>query len=137
MNILILYFNPDVQELLELVLDVENYDWIATQHATEAIRIIAESADSCLLLADNFDVNPEARQAFTMLHDRPDLRQRVWVVGASALHDVTVIPWLTDGMIDEHLHLSLNPDLEDQCSDPDQIDQFLAIIAAHTSDPPR
>ena len=92
------------------------------QHATEAIRAIEDTSDSYLLFGDNFHLNPEAQQAFTELHDRPDLRRRVTIVGVSAMSE-GARQRLANNLID---HLAL----------PFSSDDIVHIVEAHTSDPP-
>ncbi len=123
MNILILYYDPSVGHLLQMVLEAEEYTVTATRNATEAIHAIEDSSDSYLLFADNFYLNPEAQQAFTMLHNRPDLRRRVTIVGVSAMSE-GARQRLANNMIDDHLALPFN------------VDQLLRVVEAHTSDPP-
>ncbi len=122
MKILILYFEPSVRQMLQMVLEIEDYTVIATQSASEAVDAIENTSDSYLLFADNFHLNPEAQQAFTVLHDRPDLRIRVKIVGVSATSQ-GARQWITDNLIDEHLEVPFN------------LDQVLHIVEAHASDP--
>jgi hypothetical protein len=87
MNFLILYYELSIGRLLQMVLEAEESIVTTTQHAAEAIRAIEDTSDSYLLVADNFYLNPEAQQAFTMLHNCPDLRSRVTIVGVSAMSE--------------------------------------------------
>ncbi len=123
MKILILFYESSIGHILQMVLEAEEYTVTTTQHATEVIRAIEESNDSYLLFADNFHLNPEAQQAFTDLHDRPDLRRRVKIVGVSAMRE-GVRPWITENLIDDHLAM------------PFSQDDIVHIVEAHTTDQP-
>lgn len=122
MSIVILEFEPTIQQMLQMILEVEGYTVTSSQAAAEAMRAIEAAGESCVLFADNFHVNPEAQQAFTMLRDRPQLRQRVWVVGMVVFPE-PARQLIANGLMDEHLGM------------PFTVDQVLAIVTAHTSRP--
>lgn len=73
-----------------------------------------------MLLTDNFSANPEALEVLTMLRQRPELRQRVRVIGISGRSDVVPTPWMTDGLM-ERVPL------------PYTYDQLLDIVKANAS----
>lgn len=77
MQILLLSFEPSIMHMLRLVLELEGYTVLVTRSAAEAVRIIDGDTNSFLLFTDNYHVNQEGQQVFTMLHDRPELRYRV------------------------------------------------------------
>ena len=54
MNILILYDEPSIGRLLQMVLEAEEFTVTATRHATESIHVIEDTSDSDLLFADNY-----------------------------------------------------------------------------------
>lgn len=126
MKILILYFEPSNRQFLQLCLEGDGYTSIAMQSAAEVVQTIEDSSDYFLLFTDNYHVNPEAHEAFTTLRARPELRQRVWIVGLTAL-DVLARQLQADGLMDEHLPL------------PFTLDQVLDTVEARarqTGDPP-
>ena len=102
-------------------MEIDDYTSIATRSFAEALSIIENSSDSYLLFTDNLQVNPEVRNALASLRDRPELRQRVWIVGLAVFNNTA---WITDGLIDEYLPM------------PFTVDQLFDIVEAHASDPP-
>lgn len=124
MRVLFLYFETTIRYPVQAVLEIEDYIVIATRQATEVIHIIEESNDSYVLLTDNFGVNPEAIEALAVLRQRPELRQRVRVIGISGRSDVASTPWMTDGLMDAHLPL------------PYTYDQLLDIVKANSGGAP-
>ena len=81
MNIIMLYQNDSIERLLTEVLGWEEYTVMSTPDPAEALRAIEESAEPCLILADNLKVNPAAREALTSWRANPELRKRVRVIG--------------------------------------------------------
>lgn len=124
MQILILYLEPSVMKLLEACLMAEGYSVTSTANASEVIRAIEDTSDSYLLMADNFHLSPEAQQAFTTLYDRPDLRNRVKIVGVSAISK-GAYEWIADNRIDDHLSM------------PFSWDHLLEVVRAHAGFPPQ
>ncbi len=110
MSILMLYLEGSIQRLLQPSLEAEGYTVMATQSANETLRAIEDNSDIDMLLADNFRVNPEAQQAFALLSQHPVLRQRVLVVGLSAITTPDAQQWITDGLIDIHVPLPFTLD---------------------------
>jgi CheY-like chemotaxis protein len=123
MKILILYFEPSVMKMLEACLTAEGYSVTSTADASEAIKAIEDTSDSYLLIADNFHLSPGAQQAFTTLHNRPDLRNRVKIVGVSAMSQ-GAYEWIADNRIDDHLTM------------PFSLDHLLDVVRAHVGLPP-
>lgn len=121
MKVLILYFEPVIGHMLKEVLELEGYTVICTQNASEAIRAIEDSSDYYLLITDNLQVNPKVREALAVLRDRPELRQRVWIVGMAVFNNPA---WVTDGLIDEHMPM------------PFTVEQLLRVVEAHVGLPP-
>lgn len=121
MNILIVYFEPVIGHMLHEVLELEGHTVTMTQSVSEAMRALEESSDPFLLFTDNLHVNPEVRVRLAVLHDRPDLRDRVWVVNEAVWSDPV---WTAAGLIDEHLRM------------PYTVEQLLDLIDAHAKSSP-
>lgn len=121
LNILILNFEPSNAQILEFTLELEGYTVMVTQSAAETLRIIESSSDVFVLLADNYHVNPEARQAFTMLHQRAEVRSRVTIIGLAALpaFESVAIHMKAVGLMDDHLCM------------PYTIEQLIRIVESH------
>ncbi len=125
MSIAMLYFEDSNRQYSQLFLEAEGYTVMATQSATEALRAIEDSDDIDTLLADNFHLNPEAQHAFTYLSQHPTLRQRVMVVGLSAISAPYAQQWISDGLIDAHLRY------------PFSIEELFAVLKASGRNPPQ
>ena len=81
MRIVVLWFDPDIEQMLREVLELEGYAVVATRDAGEAVRALDEEEGDGLLLADNVLMNPAAREALARLAVTPALRGRVRVIG--------------------------------------------------------
>lgn len=121
MKILILYFEPAIGHMLKGILELEGYTVIFTQNASKATRVIEDSSDYYLLFTDNLHVNLDVRDALASLHDRQEIRQRVWVVNLAVWSDAA---WMSDGLIDEHMPM------------PFTVEQLLRVVEAHMVLPP-
>lgn len=123
MNIIILSFEPNLGDMLQLILEAEGYPCVFTASADDVIRAIEGASGPTLLLADNFHLSPEAQQAFTAFRDHPELRSRVTIVGLSGMIE-GARQWMTDNVIDDHVAL------------PFTLERLLHIIEAHAGRPP-
>lgn len=81
MRIVILSFEPSIARLLQEVLALEGYRFTVTRDPAEALCMIEESAELCVVLTDNLKVNPAGREALSTLRASPALRARVRVIG--------------------------------------------------------
>lgn len=81
MRIVILSFEPSIARLLQVVLELEGYRFTVTRDPAEALRMIEESAEPCIVLTDNLKVNPAGSEALSTLRASPALRARVRVIG--------------------------------------------------------
>ncbi len=111
MNVLILFYEVSMKGLLQSIVESEEHTVRATPFASEALQAIAEtiaSGEPTLLLADNFHLNPEATDAFTLLREQPPLRRHIKIIGVSAVGGPS--KWIVNDLIDDHLSLPFSSD---------------------------
>lgn len=122
MNILILYLEPNLQQMVQEVLEREGYTVTAVQQASEAIHILEEYSDApFLLLADNIHMNAQALEFLQMLAERPELRRRVRVIAETAVTNLDHLRDVSGNLIDDFLML------------PFSVDQLIACIETNAA----
>lgn len=112
MNITMLYQNDSIKRLVTEVLGWEDYTVTSTPDPAEALRVIEESAEPCLILTDNLKVNPVAHEALARLRANPELRKWVRVIGIDVdsvrqmeldlgiLDDIIAMPFTVTTLLD-------------------------------------
>lgn len=125
MNILIVYCEPTIMQLLQTVLELEGYMVVITQSAAEAVHTIEDNNDIVVLFADNIIFNRAAHEAIAILRDRPDVRQRVKTIAIDITTNHHVIQEQLHDVMADFLPMPFTPD------------PLLHIVEKHTKRPPR
>jgi CheY-like chemotaxis protein len=97
--ILVLSFDPSIRKLLTEVLTLDGFTVTTAYTAAETLERLEHDAHPAIVLMDNYQVSEQARAFAHTLFARPDLHQRVKLVG------LAVQRWEELAPLDEYLRM--------------------------------
>lgn len=100
MQVVMLNFEPSLQRLMRMLFESESYSFTSTMDPDEALRALEASAKPCILITDNFNVNPTSRDTLTRLRANPELQGKVWIIILDSANPFTQSN-LDQGLMDE------------------------------------
>jgi hypothetical protein len=115
MRSVMLYLDESIERYVRELTKVVGYPFTSTHNPAEAFRAIEAGDTECVVLTDNFTVNPVIHDALTTLRDNPALHDMAWVIGPDVQNPLTQV-FLDQGLLDDYLLT------------PFTIEEFLAVM---------
>jgi hypothetical protein len=109
MQIVMLYFEDSLERIMRFAFESDGFAFTSTMDPDEALRALEASATPCVLLTDNYPVNPIISDALTRLRANPALAGKVWVIGLGA-PVVNPLFFMDPGLVDEWFRTPWKPD---------------------------